>query len=181
MATAIVSRPPRVPPSSNSMAARAVSVPGQDIISPITGDERLRTFEKIEFGLGIIPIYTNIGAPLLCAGDVAVYSADWLDRNPLRRGVYAVEWQRPANALTPEMFADRYAKCEYPRMRIDREIIAVAPWPRDERRWCIRPLRNVYRGVLQMSDGPYEPDHLADKLLGPIVGLYRPSPIEGAN
>jgi hypothetical protein len=166
------------------MAARAAAAqPTREIaiISPTAHPGSLRIFDKIERGLGVVPILDDMGAPLLCSGDVAVYDADWHLRNDLQPGTYCVEWQRPANLLPREEFGRRFAAGEPVRMRIDREIVAIARWKRDPTRWAIHPLVNTYRGIMQMSDGPLESWYLHDKLLGPIVGLYRPAPIEGAN
>lgn len=107
-------------------------------------------------------------APLICRGQVAVVESDgskgWY---PTDGGLFLIEYVSPPHP------AGRALE------RRSREIVQTRPSPKADGTWWAHPYCHRGRsGVFFGSDGPYIDEfHLAEKLLGPVVGIYQPLPI----
>lgn len=156
---------------------------------PSADDEAaLPIVSRIRRGLGVVPIL-GAGSVLLQPGDVAVYDEDWIHRNELVPGLYAIEYQRPTGCMPYASVARRFADNDPVRFDITRTVVRIErfknrrpelnPHLNDEDYWMIHPLaregRMGARRVFVASDGPIWTYHLTDKLLGPIVGIYAPT------
>ncbi|WP_017979871.1 hypothetical protein [Sphingomonas melonis] len=105
-------------------------------------------------------------APLICRGDIVVVdtggpcvTGGWY---PTEGGLFPIEYRSPPSAC------ERYA-------RHSRRIVQTFT---DQRgRWWAGGLRRGIQGrELICSDGPYSDEiALADKLIGSVIGLYRPT------
>ena len=104
-------------------------------------------------------------APLICRGDIVVVNVGgrgvtggWM---PVEGELFLIEYEGVRSG------GERY---------IRRYRCIVQAFTDDTGRWWVGPLRRGMHGQqLVCSDGPY-PDEcaLADKLIGKVVGLYRP-------
>ncbi|KKC27313.1 hypothetical protein [Sphingomonas sp. SRS2] len=148
--------------------------------------DSLPIVSRIRPGLGVVPIIDDHNV-LLQLGDVAVYSTDWLYRDPITPGLWAIEYQRPPSCMPYEMVARRFADREPVRFEVTRSVVRIARYenrrpdlnPHLDDHWMIHPLSpvgGIYNGraALRMSDGPIWTYHLTEKLLGPIIGIYAP-------
>lgn len=148
---------------------------------------RLRIFDEIEDGLGVVPITGNdAGSHMLCHGEVAVYDARWREvlcseGFQLTPGLYCYERQRPPSSMPSWMVAQRFAANDPVTMVVDRQVVMVFRHPRSPEHWAYQELRHrVHRGVrlTARTEGPIYEHGILGMLLGPIVGIYRPR-IEG--
>ena len=123
-----------------------------------------RIFDKIEIGHGIAPVLRD-GNALLRPGDVVVYDETWLSAYDIVEGPYVVEYQRPTST--------RFGR----RSQVERAVVRVDRCRRLDGHWYIHPLSSVIShgmtSVYQLSDGPISANCLAEKLLGPVIGVYR--------
>lgn len=101
-------------------------------------------------------------APLIRRGEVVVVESDGCPGHIPEEGrLYLIEWVSPPHL--------RHRK----RERRSRAIIRASVDKRGS--WWARPHRSRDGAVLLCSDGPYADRlDLAEKLLGPVVGIYRP-------
>jgi hypothetical protein len=152
---------------------------------PGLGGLRLRIFDHIEPGFGIVPIVgDDAGSHMLKNGEVAVYDEDWRDRRPaedFEPGLYCIEHQRLQGGMMPETwhrFTHDRQHPHMPRLRIERNVVIVTRDPRNKECWGYRDLRSrLHRGVRLPAryEGPIYDWAIRDLMLGPIVGLYRPN------
>ncbi|WP_374649006.1 hypothetical protein [Rhizorhabdus sp.] len=159
-------------------------------LAKLHGDEVAQTalpvITRITPGLGVVPILDDHNV-LLQRGDVAVYSTDWRYREPVGPGLWAIEYQSPPACMPYEMVARRFADRDPVRFDVTRSVVRLARFqsgrpdlnPHLADHWMIHPLSPVGgvmcgRPILRMSDGPISEQYLAEKLLGPIVGIYAP-------
>jgi hypothetical protein len=152
---------------------------------------RLRIFDHIEAGFGVVPIVGgDAGSHMLKNGEIAVYDERWREQwqfreTGLKPGLYCVEFQRLPGGMMPETWHSYRSDRNYPRMprlRIERQVVFVSRDPRSKDCWGYRELRSrLHRGVRLAAryEGPMYEWAVLDMILGPIVGLYRPN-LEGA-
>lgn len=137
---------------------------------------RLQIINRIEPGHGVVPVFED-GGVLLRPGEVAVYKEErayeFCDGTP--PGLYCLERQRPiACSALPDS----------PRV-IEREVVYVRPAAQkglEDGCWEYVPLHSkVIRGIRRYArpEGPYYPWALGTYILGPVVGVYVPSPLSG--
>lgn len=147
--------------------------PCSDSELPDLGGLRLRIFDVIEDGFGVVAITgDDAGSHLLKRGEVAVYDEHWRDGIALtdfqlQPGLYCIEHQRTRHGAPADS-----------RRRVEREVVMVFPDPRKPECWAYRALRSrPHRGVRlpARTEGPLYAWALPDLLLGPIVGIYRPN------
>lgn len=134
----------------------------------------LQIFDEIGDGHETIPVRRDDACALLQKGEVAVYSDDFMYREPLLDGgIYVIEYQRPRALMSEEM-----RKQFGLRMHVERSIIRARRDLKEPERWWAHPLcrerRDVGTNVFICSDGPYCDFQLTDKLIGKIIGIYRP-------
>ena len=134
-----------------------------------------------------IPIFTQVppyalvqavaddhAAPLIRKGEVAVVE-DALWTIPEDGGIYLIEWESPLTLPSHSIVEGLH-----PSSTRTRAIVEVI---RQEKTglWWARPFvisTNRRRDIFVSSDGPYADQYtLAYKILGPMIGLYRPNPI----
>ena len=134
----------------------------------------LRIISSVEPGHGVVPVFGD-GGVLLRPGEVAVYK----EERPydLVPGLYCLERQRPvAGSPLPDS----------PR-EISREVVYARPWSgpgrvEAENPWEYVSLRSrVVNGVRRYAraEGPLYWWALGTMLLGPVVGIYAPTPFAG--
>lgn len=166
---------------------RAPVLPDHGEDMPELGGLRLRIFDHIEAGFGVVPIVgDDAGSHMLKNGEVAVYDENWRD-DPnweLTPGLYCMEHQRLPGGMHPET-AGRMAIMDrrMVRTRNEREVVFVSRHPRSKDGWAYRELRSrLHRGVRLPArlEGPIYPWAMPELLLGPIVGIFRPNLAEAA-
>lgn len=139
--------------------------------------EPLRIFTTIPELYGVVVMRNH--APLLRAGEVAVYDQQWTNgkgpSDPLIEdgGLYALEYQKPHGGMTWEMWwenGQRYGG----RTRIHTSIeIGICTLHKNG--WHTRAYGRHPLGFGLCSDGPYRDEyHLAERIVGKIVGIYMP-------
>lgn len=134
----------------------------------------LQIFDEIKQGYEVIPVRREDACALLQPGEVAVYSDDFMYREELQDGgIYVIEYQRPRAGMSDEM-----RKQLGSRMDVERSIIRACRDSREPERWWAHPLCRERRSggmrVFICSDGPYQDFQLTDKLIGKVIGVYRP-------
>jgi hypothetical protein len=109
---------------------------------------------------------------LIRKGEVAIYDEGAVEQEGLVDGaVYAIEYQHARGHLPKDMWADSTNF----RMRTRRQIVIVRRHSKLPDRWMVHPVRDSQPGYFIVADGPYDPTHLADKLVGRVVGIYNPA------
>jgi|GEM_PF-2851149 len=164
---------PRISPSpaANALAILAAA--------PTEGEvNQLRIFSRVprEAETGIVAVEEN--GVLLKAGEVAVYDrySLQLDGGLVDGALYAVEYQRPVAGMSWSMWWGNGDHVRS-RLQISRHVVIARRHPKLEGHWNIHPLApRTPEGIILMTDGPFEEIYLADKILGRIVGIYRPEP-----
>lgn len=147
--------------------------------APVESDaNQLRIFSRVPTDpeTGIVAVEEN--GVLLKAGEVAVYDrySLQLDGGLVDGGLYAIEYQRPVAGMSWAMWWGNGDHVRS-RLRVSRHVVIVRRHPKFEGHWNIHPLApRTPQGIILMSDGPFEEIYLADKILGRIVGIYRPEP-----
>ena len=142
----------------------------------------LEIIPKIERGMGVVAVQDNLGAPLLCFGDVAVYSEDFFSHFPLVEGIYCIQYQSTTACMPRADWARHFVEGTASQLEIRRSVVQVRRCPYAEDRWITQPLgpQGFRGGYFVVSDGPFDDVHLINKLLGPVIGIYRPAPISEA-
>lgn len=164
---------PRITPSARNNALATIAT------APVDPDiHQLRIFTQAPFDCDRGVVVVEHDGVLLKAGEVAVY-----DRYPLATGeglidggLYAVEFQRPVAGMSWEMW---WGKGDHnrSRIRVTRNVVILRRHPKLEDHWQVHPIASRDQlGCYLMSDGPYPEWILTDKILGRIVGIYRPEP-----
>lgn len=164
-------RPPRVvgPATSMSLAAEAI----KDRYSDQRHDgAALRIFDRVPPQFGVAAAEHD--SALIRRGEVAVYDSASVHIEGLIDGaVYVIEYQHARGHLPQRLWAD----APNLRMETKRQLVIVRRHRTREDRWVAHPLRNCQPGYFVCSDGPYEAHHLADKIVGRVVGIYNPAAI----
>lgn len=126
----------------------------------------LQIFDTISPGHIVHAVIDRGCEPMILPGEVAVVS-DQENLYPEPGGWYLIEYTRGRT------YRGRERRC--------REIcVAYVTQRNGEERWYLKSPAGCRRGVIETADGPYgDINHLAEKVLGEVVGIYRP-PI-GAN
>jgi hypothetical protein len=134
---------------------------------------RLELFDSVPPWAVVHAARDDTTAPLIRKGEVAVVDSDgqtgWL---PEHDGLFLVEYVTPAHG-------------HFGRERRTRAIVQTRKSNRGDGTWYAAPYsaprsseeaeRELRRGRLTCVDGPYpDAETLADKLIGRVVGLYRP-------
>lgn len=121
----------------------------------------LRLFETIEPGFIVHAATDRSCEPMIQLGEVAVIT-DEEQLYPEPGGWYLIEY---SNGTT---YRGRERRCRSIRVAELRE-------QRGEQFWHLRPPAQARRGFLPTSDGPYRDfNDIAEKVLGRVVGIYRP-------
>jgi hypothetical protein len=112
-------------------------------------------------------------APLIRRGEVAVVESDGVTGwTPVDGGLFLIEYVAKPLSIGPERRTRKIVATRLSR-RGDGTWYAVpyrAPTSRDE------AARQLARGTVTCADGPYpNAEALAAKLIGRVVGVYRPS------
>lgn len=103
-------------------------------------------------------------APLIAAGEVAIVT-DERQLIPEAGGWYLVECSDGNNSHGREH-------------RIRSINLAYSNNGAGKEDWWVKSPGQRRRGVLEFSDGPYDCGHLADKILGRVVGIYAPHRVD---
>ncbi|AHE57407.1 hypothetical protein [Sphingomonas sanxanigenens] len=142
------------------------------IEAPRELSDDLRIFDAVPHGYEVITVQERDECPLLAPGEVAVFDTSESCCGEIVNGaLYVIEWQRPRAGMSWETY--RRLECQY--LDVRRRIYRVERSRSDPSRWWIRPLSPRVRGVIQCGDGPFHDWHLTDKIIGRVVGLYRPT------
>lgn len=158
--------------TSMSIAAEAISDRYSD---PTYEGVTLRIFARVPPQHGVVAAEHD--SALIRIGEVAIYDEAAVEQEGLIDGaVYAIEYQHARGHLPKDMWADS----ENFRMTARRQIVIVRRHSKLANRWMVHPVREHQRGYFLVTDGPYEPAHLADKLVGRVVGLYNPAALAQA-
>ncbi|OQW44351.1 MAG: hypothetical protein A4S16_03425 [Proteobacteria bacterium SG_bin6] len=127
-----------------------------------TSRSSLELFDSVPAWAIVHAATDDRNAPLIRQGEVVVVESDGRKgKIPTNGGLYLIEYVAPAPS----------ANWGYERRT--REIVQVR---RTRFGWFCGGLRdNDGSNALAIADGPYRDEiDLAEKLLGPVVGLYRP-------
>lgn len=121
----------------------------------------LKIFDTIESGF-IVHAVTDHGCePMIQPGEVAVIT-DQEQLYPEPGGWYLIEYSNGKSYRGRE----RRCRCI---------CVANVTEHRGEEIWSLKSPAQRTRGVLEMSDGPYRDfNDIAEKVLGRVVGIYRP-------
>lgn len=171
---ALSSLAPRVVGTLTSMAQAAATIVDR-YADGECGDLMLRVFDRVPACHGVVAAEHDTA--LIRRGEVAVYDEQSIDHEGLIDGaIYAIEYQHARGHLPQHMWA------ESPnfRMQSRREIVIVRRHSKLADRWMVHPVREHQRGYFVVTDGPYEPVDLADKLVGRVVGIFNPSAVAQA-
>lgn len=106
-------------------------------------------------------------APLLRKGEIAIVTDQYF-LYPESGGWYLVEFSNGKNHLQRER----------PRSR---SIMLVSSRVRKSTggtEWWVREPHPMAGGIPYMSDGPYDFNHLAERILGRVVGIYAPDRVQ---
>jgi hypothetical protein len=130
---------------------------------------QLEIFDSVPHGFIVHAIHDDRMAPLLKAGEVAVIEsngqAGWY---PVDGGLFLIEHVSPP-PLTGLRYERRVRSVVQTNLRRRKD---------DQAHWWTCPLNHgdalAGGSILHVSDGPFDEGHLTDKLLGPVVGIYRP-------
>ena len=147
----------------------------------------LRIFPSIPPRHGVHAVEMN--SVMFRAGEVAVYDELWASERQkngpvdtlLEPGcIYITETQRPVAMMSWEQWNERGTKYGRSRLQTRRSIVRVerSRWKGAEDCWMIHPLASQSGGVFHCSDGPYDEIHLVDQIIGKVVGIYRPAPLD---
>jgi hypothetical protein len=124
----------------------------------------LEVFDRVPIWAIVHAAADNSTAPLIREGEVAVVESDGRTGFiPKDGGLYLIEWVGPpTNAFGSREWRTR---------------AIMQARKSDKGVWWASPYARTFRGkrVFVCSDGPYRDEFaMADKLLGPVVGIYRP-------
>jgi hypothetical protein len=136
----------------------------------------LRAQRNTVFGYrhDVIPVRPEDECALLRRGEVAVFSDEFMYREKLQDGgIYVIEYQRPRAGMSEEMRQQLGSRTD-----VERSIIRACRDQKQPERWWAHPLGRERRSggmrVFICSDGPYWDFQLTDKLIGKVIGVYRP-------
>lgn len=136
----------------------------------ITKGVPLQIFARVPPQHGVVAAEHD--SPLIRKGEVAIYDKGAVEQEGLIEGaVYAIEYQHARGHLPKDMWAD---SANF-RMTTRRQIVIIRRHSKLPDRWMVHPVREPQRGYFIVSDGPYDPAHLADKLVGRVVGICNPA------
>jgi hypothetical protein len=141
------------------------------IASSTPAENKLTIFDSVPVLGTVHAANDNSCAPPIREGEAAVIESDGSKRViPEHGGIYLIEWVTPP--LSPL----------YGYERRTRAIVQICRSNRGDGWYTHSYVRNrPGKRVLLMSNGPYQDEpHLADNILGRVVGVYRPGPTSGA-
>jgi hypothetical protein len=123
----------------------------------------LRLFATVPNGFIAHAVTDRSCEPLLSAGEVAVIT-DQEFLYPVSGGWYLIEYSNGTNYRGRER-----------RVRTVVQVYSVKSRLSNDTTWWARRPSESRPGTFNMSDGPYDDlNHLAEKILGRIVGIYAP-------
>jgi hypothetical protein len=140
----------------------------------------LRIFDFVPRFHDVVAVDAGTDTPLLRGGDVAVFDEGRLDPTNLEEGIYCIEYQSPRSGMPRDMFARLFVTPEGARLKIERRIVQVKRHRTLADHFMVTPLGTaIGRSIggiptFVCSDGPYDGFQLTDRLLGRVVGVYRP-------
>ena len=125
-------------------------------------NDALQVFDHLPAGMIAHEVRGHAGAPLVRPGETAV--ADPRDRTLVSGHIYIVRWSLSVG-IGRANFRKSFGRT--PCWMFDPVALPRSDTELD---------RRLHAGTAVLSDGPYEADHLASKLLGRVVGVLMPSP-----
>lgn len=154
------------------MATAIQHIEGAAFRQPLmTPEIKLEIFASVPGWAIVHAAQDDRSAPLIREGEVAVVEADGFGGViPEDGGLYLIEYVSPPHCRPP-----------YGRERRTRQIVQTVKGRHGG--WWARPYvqQTPGGGIIVCSDGPYRDEiAMAEKILGRVVGIYRPRHMVGA-